>query len=72
VRLVCQHEYDADIPHRAHRALDPGNADCIDLDLAGGDVSAGTGVPFLDHMLTALGKHGRFGLVVECDGDVPY
>lgn len=40
-----------------------------DLDLAGGNVSAETGVPFLDHMLSALGKHGRLGLVVACDGD---
>lgn len=40
-----------------------------DLDLAGGDVAAQTGVPFLDHMLSALGKHGRFGLIVACDGD---
>lgn len=40
-----------------------------DLDLAGGDVSASTGVPFLDHMLGAFGKHGRLGLAVACDGD---
>ncbi len=40
-----------------------------DLDLGGGDVSAETGVPFLDHMLSALGKHGRIGLTVACDGD---
>ncbi|MCA9880985.1 MAG: imidazoleglycerol-phosphate dehydratase HisB [Thermomicrobiales bacterium] len=42
----------------------------VDLDLGGGEVSAATGVPFLDHMLSALGKHGRVGLVVACDGDV--
>ena len=40
-----------------------------DLDLGGGAISAETGVPFLDHMLTALGKHGRLGLVVTCEGD---
>lgn len=40
-----------------------------DLDLGGGNVAAGTGVPFLDHMLSALGKHGRFGLIVACEGD---
>ena len=40
-----------------------------DLDLAGGDVAAQTGVPFLDHMLSALGKHARLGLIVACDGD---
>lgn len=40
-----------------------------DLDLSGGAIAAETGVPFFDHMLTALGKHGRIGLVVTCDGD---
>ena len=40
-----------------------------DLDLGGGNAAADTGVPFLDHMLSALGKHGRIGLVVACDGD---
>jgi len=28
-----------------------------------------TGVPFLDHMLDALSRHGRLGLEVRCDGD---
>lgn len=41
----------------------------LTIDLDGGAVSAGTGVPFLDHMLDALGRHGRFGLQVGCDGD---
>lgn len=41
----------------------------VDLDLGGGAVTAETGVPFLDHMLSALGKHGRLGLAVACDGD---
>jgi imidazoleglycerol-phosphate dehydratase len=41
----------------------------LSLDLDGGPVSASTGVPFLDHMLDALGRHGRFGLDVTCDGD---
>lgn len=39
------------------------------IDLDGGAVAAATGVPFLDHMLDALGRHGRFGIEVECDGD---
>lgn len=29
-----------------------------------------TGVPFLDHMLTALAVHGRFGLRVQAKGDL--
>lgn len=41
----------------------------LSLDLAGGVVSADTGVPFLDHMLDALGRHGRLGLAVRCAGD---
>lgn len=39
------------------------------LNLEGGSVDAATGVPFLDHMLDALGRHGRFGLTVRCEGD---
>jgi imidazoleglycerol-phosphate dehydratase len=43
----------------------------IDLavDLDGGAVEAKTGVPFFDHMLDALGRHGRIGLIVRCEGD---
>jgi imidazoleglycerol-phosphate dehydratase len=41
----------------------------LDVDLDGGAVSARTGVPFLDHMLDALGRHGQLGLDVTCDGD---
>jgi imidazoleglycerol-phosphate dehydratase len=37
--------------------------------LDGGPASAATGVPFLDHMLDALSRHGRLGLEVRCDGD---
>ena len=39
------------------------------LDLDGGDVRAATGVPFLDHMLDALGRHGRLGIVATAEGD---
>lgn len=35
-----------------------------------GTVDARTGVLFLDHMLDALGRHGRFDLHVRCSGDV--
>lgn len=41
----------------------------VDLDGDGtSDVS--TGVPFFDHMLDQLGRHGRLDLVVSADGDV--
>ena len=39
------------------------------LDLDGGDVRAATGVPFLDHMVDALGRHGRLGIAVSAEGD---
>lgn len=40
----------------------------IDLDDAT-TVDISTGVPFLDHMLHALARHGWIGLVVEATGD---
>ena len=39
------------------------------LDLDDGPVTARTGVAFLDHMLDALGRHGRLGIDVTCTGD---
>ena len=42
----------------------------LDLNLdGGGRVEAQTGVPFFDHMLDALGRHGRLDLAVRCAGD---
>lgn len=41
----------------------------LDLDGAGtSDVS--TGVPFFDHMLDQLGRHGRIALAVRTEGDL--
>lgn len=41
----------------------------LDLDGAGRcDVS--TGIPFYDHMLTQVGKHGSFDLTIKADGDL--
>lgn len=41
------------------------------LDLDGtGEASATTGIPFLDHMLEQLGKHGGMNLTVEAKGDL--
>jgi imidazoleglycerol-phosphate dehydratase len=42
----------------------------LELGLDGGDVSAATGVGFLDHMLELLGRHGRLALKVEAKGDL--
>jgi imidazoleglycerol-phosphate dehydratase len=41
----------------------------IDLDGTGGtDIS--TGLPFYDHMLDQLGRHGGFDLTIKADGDL--
>ncbi len=42
----------------------------IDLDGTAGEVSASTGLPFFDHMLDQLGRHGGFHLAVEATGDL--
>jgi imidazoleglycerol phosphate dehydratase HisB len=42
----------------------------IDLD-GSGDVVVATGIPFFDHMLGAMGRHGRMGLSVKAAGDLP-
>src|SRR4051794_4581898 len=41
----------------------------VDLD-ADGPVSIDTGIPFFDHMLTQLGRHGGFALSVAAKGDL--
>jgi imidazoleglycerol-phosphate dehydratase len=41
----------------------------VDLD-SSREISVATGVPFFDHMLHALARHGRFGLTVDATGDV--
>jgi imidazoleglycerol-phosphate dehydratase len=40
------------------------------VDLDGGESVASTGVPFFDHMLDQLGRHGRLGLEVKASGDL--
>jgi imidazoleglycerol-phosphate dehydratase len=35
-----------------------------------GDAHASTGIPFFDHMLEQLGKHGGFDLDVQAQGDL--
>ncbi|MEO1065062.1 MAG: imidazoleglycerol-phosphate dehydratase HisB [Actinomycetota bacterium] len=41
----------------------------IDLD-GSGTTECVTGLPFFDHMLDQLGRHGGFDLTVRCDGDL--
>ena len=42
----------------------------IELCLDGGEVEISTGIGFFDHMLTAFGVHGGFGLKVTVKGDL--
>jgi len=43
----------------------------VSVDLDGtGVTEIGTGLPFFDHMLAQLGRHGGFDLTVEADGDL--
>src|SRR5690625_7164633 len=43
----------------------------VELNLDGaGRTDISTGVPFYDHMLTALGKHSLIDLTVKAEGDV--
>ena len=42
----------------------------ISLDLDGGEVNVSTGIGFFDHMLTAFGVHGGFGLDIRVTGDL--
>lgn len=41
----------------------------VDLD-GSGACAVDTGIPFFDHMLGALGKHGRLDLAVRASGDL--
>ena len=43
----------------------------LSLNLDGnGDAAVATGIGFLDHLLTALGRHARFDLHLRCTGDL--
>ena len=42
----------------------------LDLDGPTGTVEASTGLPFFDHMLDQLGRHGGFDLTVQATGDL--
>ena len=43
----------------------------IEVDLDGsGRVEVSTGIPFFDHMLAQLGRHGGFDLLVQATGDL--
>jgi imidazoleglycerol-phosphate dehydratase len=59
-------------PRRAEIARKTGETDIrVSLDLDGaGAARVATGLRFLDHMLGALARHGRFDLELSCAGDL--
>ncbi|MCD6395925.1 MAG: imidazoleglycerol-phosphate dehydratase HisB [Spirochaetaceae bacterium] len=42
----------------------------LSLDLDGGDINISTGIPFFDHLLTALTFHGNIGIDLTAKGDI--
>ncbi|MGH2754032.1 MAG: imidazoleglycerol-phosphate dehydratase HisB [Actinomycetota bacterium] len=42
----------------------------VRVGLDGGEVTVATGVPFFDHMLDQVGRHGRLGLRIATEGDL--
>ena len=42
----------------------------VELGLDGGPVEISTGVPFFDHMLDQVGRHGNLGLKIDARGDL--
>jgi len=42
---------------------------CLDLD-GSGEARLATGVPFFDHMLDQIARHGQFNLEIEAKGDL--
>jgi imidazoleglycerol-phosphate dehydratase len=59
-------------PRRAerHRATSETRVDLVLVVDGSGQAEASTGIPFFDHMLAQLGKHGGFDLQVEAVGDL--
>lgn len=59
--------------HRSSNIIRETKETSVDLtiDLDGkGRTDITTGIGFFDHMLNLFGAHGRFDLVVNCDGDI--
>lgn len=59
-------------PRTAHRARKTKET-TIEVDLAldgSGTTSVSTGLPFFDHMVDQLGRHGGFDLTVRAEGDL--
>ncbi|KAJ3728720.1 Imidazoleglycerol-phosphate dehydratase-domain-containing protein [Lentinula raphanica] len=46
------------------------NLDCVPGSGVAQEINVSTGIGFLDHMYTALAKHGGMSLTMKCEGDL--
>ena len=56
--------------HRERTTKETSIAITIDIDGPAGTVNATTGLPFFDHMLDQIGRHGGFDLSIVATGDL--
>lgn len=56
--------------HRERSTKETSIAITIDIDGPAGTVNATTGLPFFDHMLDQIGRHGGFDLSIVATGDL--
>lgn len=56
--------------HRERTTRETSISITLDVDGTAGRVEVSTGLPFFDHMLDQIGRHGGFDLVVQATGDL--
>ena len=55
---------------KQRRTTSETDIECMVLLEGSGDVDVATGIPFFDHMLSQLGRHGGLDLLVRAQGDL--
>ena len=60
----------ARVAHRSRDTKETSIEISLDVDGPAGSVSASTGLPFFDHMLDQIGRHGGFDLMIKAEGDL--
>jgi imidazoleglycerol-phosphate dehydratase len=56
--------------HRSRTTKETAIEIFLDVDGPTGSVSTSTGLPFFDHMLDQIGRHGGFDLTIKAEGDL--
>jgi imidazoleglycerol-phosphate dehydratase len=56
--------------HRSRTTKETSIEISLDVDGPNGSVSTTTGLPFFDHMLDQIGRHGGFDLMIKAEGDL--